>query len=68
MSLKVLLEKMIKNRKEPRNISRKRQSASAKAMELIRSHPVSSGFDNSTFNSLNTFRFINSKGAVVPVR
>ncbi|HYY31395.1 MAG TPA: catalase [Chthoniobacterales bacterium] len=64
----MLLEKMIKNRKEPRNISRKRQSASAKAMELIRSHPVSSGFDNSTFNSLNTFRFINSKGAVVPVR
>ena len=42
--------------------------ASAKAMELIQSHPVSSGFDNSTFNSLNTFRFINSKGAVVPVR
>ena len=42
--------------------------ASAKAMELIRSHPVSSGFDNSTFNSLNTFRFINSKGTVVPVR
>jgi catalase len=41
---------------------------SAKAMELIRSHPVSSGFDNSTYNSLNAFRFINSKGAVVPVR
>jgi catalase len=41
---------------------------SAKAMELIRSHPVSSGFENSTYNSLNAFRFINSKGAVVPVR
>jgi len=35
---------------------------------LIRSHPVSSGFENSTYNSLNTFRFSNSKGAFVPVR
>ena len=41
---------------------------SAKAMQLIRSHPVSSGFENSTYNSLNAFRFINSEGAVVPVR
>jgi catalase len=41
---------------------------SAKAMQLIRDHPVSSGFENSTYNSLNAFRFINSKGAVVPVR
>ena len=41
---------------------------SAKAMELIRSHPVSSGFENSTYNSLNAFRFINSKSGVVPVR
>jgi catalase len=41
---------------------------SAKAMDLIRSLPVSSGFENSTFNSLNAFRFINSKGAVAPVR
>ena len=41
---------------------------SAKAMQLIRSQPVSSGFENSTYNSLNAFRFINSKGVVVPVR
>jgi catalase len=41
---------------------------SAKAMQLIRSHPVSSGFDNSTYNSLNAFLFIDTKGAVVPVR
>jgi catalase len=40
----------------------------AKAMQLIRSHPVSSGFDNSTYNSLNAFLFIDTKGAVVPVR
>jgi catalase len=29
---------------------------------------VSSGFDNSTYNSLNAFRFISASGAVVPVR
>jgi catalase len=41
---------------------------SAKAIQLIRSHPVSSGFANSTFNSLNAFRFINDGGSVVSVR
>jgi catalase len=41
---------------------------SARAIRLIRSHPVSSGFANSTYNSLNAFRFITVKGAVVPVR
>jgi catalase len=41
---------------------------SAKAMQLIRDHPVSSGFENSTYNSLNAFRFINSKGAGCTVR
>jgi catalase len=41
---------------------------SAKARQSIRSYPVSSGFANSTYNSLNAFRFINAKGAVVPVR
>lgn len=41
---------------------------SAKAIQLIRSQPVSSGFENSTFNSLDAFRFINSAGAVTPVR
>jgi len=41
---------------------------SAKARQLIRSLPVSSGFENSTYNSLNAFRFINAKGAAVPVR
>jgi catalase len=40
----------------------------AKAMELIGNHPVSSGFDNSTYNSLNAFRFINASGVAVPVR
>ena len=41
---------------------------SAKAMPLIGNHPISSGFDNSTYNSLNAFRFINAGGAAVPVR
>jgi catalase len=41
---------------------------SAKARQLILSQPVSSGFANSTYNSLNAFRFINANGAVVPVR
>jgi catalase len=41
---------------------------SAKAIQLIRSQPVSSGFADSTFNSLNAFRFINAEGSVSPVR
>jgi catalase len=41
---------------------------SAKALQLIRGNPVSSGFANSTFNSLNAFRFINASGVVLPVR
>jgi catalase len=42
--------------------------ASAKAIQLIRSAPVASGFDNSTFNSLDAFRFINADGKVTSVR
>jgi catalase len=41
---------------------------SAKALKLIRSNPVSSGFENSTYNSLNAFRFINAAGAIAFVR
>src|ERR1700756_2961733 len=41
---------------------------SAHALQLIHSHPPSSGFANSTFNSLNAFRFVNTAGAVVSVR
>jgi catalase len=40
----------------------------ARAMQLIRNHPVSSGFDNSTYNGLNAFLFISARGAVLPVR
>ncbi|HXB60811.1 MAG TPA: catalase family peroxidase [Candidatus Acidoferrales bacterium] len=38
---------------------------SAKAIQLLHGQPPSSGFENSTFNSLNAFRFIDSSGAVV---
>jgi catalase len=41
---------------------------SAAALQVIRSHPMSSGFDNTTFNSLNAFRFINASGTVSWVR
>jgi catalase len=45
-----------------------RYPETARAMSLIGDRPVSSGFDNSTYNSLNAFRFINASGAVLPVR
>jgi len=35
----------------------------AKALQILGSHPPSSGFDDSSFNSLNAFRFVNSSGA-----
>jgi catalase len=40
----------------------------ARALQLIRNYPVSSGFDNSTYHALNAFLFISARGAVVPVR
>jgi catalase len=39
-----------------------------RALAIISKRPVSSGFANSTFNSLNAFRFVNAAGASVPVR
>jgi catalase len=40
----------------------------AKAIGLIKAHPPSAGFADSTFNSLDAFRFVNAAGASVPVR
>jgi catalase len=40
----------------------------AKALQIIQGHSMSSGFDNSTFNSLNSFRFINDTGEVAWIR
>jgi catalase len=42
--------------------------ATAQAMPLIQNRPISSGFENSAYNSLNAFRFIDAKGTVTPVR
>ena len=39
-----------------------------KAFQLIQSGPKPSGFESSTFNSLNAFRFINAAGAITSVR
>lgn len=40
----------------------------ARAVKIIQSQKVSSGFDNSTFNGLSAFRFINVDGVSTPVR
>jgi len=40
----------------------------ARAGKIIQGQPPSSGFDNSTFNGLNAFRFINAAGVSSPVR
>jgi catalase len=41
---------------------------SAAARKIIMSQPVASGFENSTYNSLNAFRFINGGGEAFWVR
>ena len=41
---------------------------SARALTIIKAKPFSSGFDNSTFNGLNAFRFINAADVSTPVR
>ena len=38
------------------------------AISVIKSQPVASGFENSTFHGLNAFRFVNEASASVPVR
>ena len=45
-----------------------RHPETVQALTVIKSQPVSSGFGNSTFHSLNAFRFINAAGDSVPVR
>jgi catalase len=45
-----------------------RHPESAQALTVIQGQPVSAGFGNSTFHSLNAFRFIDGAGASVPVR
>ncbi len=38
------------------------------AMNVIKSHPFSSGFANASYNSLTAFRFVNAAGAATSVR
>jgi catalase len=45
-----------------------RHPETMRALTVIKGQPVSSGFDNSTFHSLNAFRFINAEGDSTPVR
>ncbi len=45
-----------------------RHPETARALSIIRARPISSGFADSTFNSLDTFRLVNAAGASVPVR
>jgi len=45
-----------------------RHPETVQAITVIKGQAVSSGFENSTFHSLNAFRFINSAGDFTPVR
>ncbi len=45
-----------------------RHPETAEALKFIKSQPASSGFGDSTFHSLNAFRFINAAGESTPVR
>jgi catalase len=45
-----------------------RHPETVKALSVIKGQPLSSGFGNSTFHSLNAFRFINSAGDSIRVR
>jgi catalase len=45
-----------------------RHPESERALGIIKNRPISSGFANSTFHSLNAFWFVNSAGESTPVR
>jgi catalase len=45
-----------------------RHPETQEALKAIKSQPPSSGFGDSTFHALNTFRFINAAGDSTPVR
>jgi pimeloyl-ACP methyl ester carboxylesterase len=45
-----------------------RHPETAEAMKIIKQHPRSSGFGNSTFHGLHAFLFTNSSGDSTPVR
>ncbi len=45
-----------------------RHPETVQVMSVIKSQPVASGFENTTFHGLNAFRFTNSSGESTPVR
>jgi catalase len=45
-----------------------RHPETEQALKILKDRAVSSGFGNSTFHSLNAFRFINAAGDSIPVR
>jgi catalase len=45
-----------------------RYPETARALAAIRAQPVASGFDNSTYNSLDAFRFVDGQGRSIAVR
>jgi catalase len=45
-----------------------RHPETARALAIIKSRTISSGFADATFNSLNAFRFVNAAGVSTPVR
>ena len=47
---------------------RARHPEAVRAMAIINARAISSGFADSTFNSLNAFRLVNAAGIPVPVR
>jgi catalase len=45
-----------------------RHPETVRALGVLKGHPASSGFGNSTFHGLNAFRFIDAAGESTPVR
>jgi catalase len=45
-----------------------RHPETVEALKVIKGQSIASGFDNSTFRSLNAFRFTNGAGETIPVR
>ena len=45
-----------------------RHPETARALEIVKANPFSSGFANASYNALDAFRFVNAAGASTPVR
>jgi len=45
-----------------------RHPESARAIQMIKAQPIASGFDNSAFNGLNAFKFVDTTGKSTAVR